>query len=163
MADHIFGNMDISIVLGPYDDSKMDLVVKSKTIPLGLDSGAILGTGGNPGGLGITVKEASTVDNIEYWPGISIKDPNRRTSIFNTAKGALDEAERLESESIGFFTLGLEVSRVPSWEVAEEIVKAIHAHSKREHRLKQVYIVASSPTQVSSFKYAIANVSIITS
>jgi len=163
MVERVFGNMDISVVLGPYDDSKIDLVVKSKAIPLGLDSGSILGTGGTPGGLGITVQEASTVDNITFWPGITIKDANRRASIYSTAKGALDEAERLESKSIGFFTLGLEVSGVPSWEVAEEIMKAIHAHSKGNHNLKQVLIVASSPTQVSSFNYVMDNVSIITS
>jgi hypothetical protein len=163
VVDHVFGNIGVSVVLGPYDDSKIDIVVRSEIIPMGLDAGSALGAGGTPGGLGITIKEATSVDNVEYWPGITIQDPNRRPTIYNTAKGALDTAERLKHKSIGFFTLGLEVSGVPSWEVAEEIVKAIYTHSKGEHGLTHVFIVASSPTQVSSFRYAIDNITVITS
>ncbi len=163
MADHVFGNMGVSVILGPYDDSKMDIVVKSKMIPMGLDVGTAFGSGGTPGGLGITIQEATAVDCVEYWPGITIQDLDRRATIYRTAKSALDTAEKLNYECIGFFTLGFEVSRVPSWEVAEEIVKAIFVHSRGEHGLKRVFIVVSSPTQASSFRFAIQNVGVITS
>lgn len=163
MADHVFGNMGVSVILGPYDDSKMDIVVKSKMIPMGLDPATSFGSGGTPGGLGIAIQEATAVDSVEYWPGITIQDLDRRATIYRTAKSALDTAEKLNYESIGFFTLGFEVSRVPSWEVAEEIVKAIFVHSKGEHGLRRVFIVVSSPTQASSFGFAIQNIRIITS
>ncbi|GAG71541.1 unnamed protein product, partial [marine sediment metagenome] len=52
-------------------------------------------------------------------------------------------------------------SRIPSWEIAEEIIKAINDYSKEETLLDKIMLVASSPTQVSSFQYALNNISII--
>ena len=57
--------------------------------------------------------------------------------------------------------MGLEVSRLPTWEIAEEIIKAINDYSKKESVLDKIVLVASSPTQVSSFQYAITNISVI--
>ena len=65
------------------------------------------------------------------------------------------------AKTIGFFTLGLEVSRIPTWEIAEEIVKVIHTHAKQEAPIERILLVAASPTQMSSFQYALQNASII--
>jgi O-acetyl-ADP-ribose deacetylase (regulator of RNase III) len=135
--------------LGPYDDSEIELTVKSKSI-------------GSTQGLGFVVKESSSSNNIEYWPELTISSENRRERIYESSKMALENAERLKIGSVGFFTLGLEVSRVPSWEVAEEIAKAIYTHSKRASKVQEVIVVSSSPTQVSSFQYAFENIDIIT-
>jgi len=75
----------------------------------------------------------------------------------------LKAAEAANVSSVGFFTLGLEASRVPSWEVAEEIVKAVFDHAKEGTGLDRVMLVASSPIQVSSFQYALGNVSLLSS
>ncbi|MGY5877080.1 MAG: hypothetical protein RTU30_15115, partial [Candidatus Thorarchaeota archaeon] len=66
------------------------------------------------------------------------------------------------NENIGFFTMGLEVARVPSWEVAEEIVRALKNHSESNSSIERVIVVAGSPTQVSSFQYALENITIVT-
>ena len=163
MSERSTGDIHIQIILGPCDDSKIGIVVKSEVIPMGLDAGGVLGGGGTIGGFGISVKEATKAENVMHWPGITLQDPNRRTMIFDAARVALEEAERLGSSEIGFFTLGLEVSRIPSWEVAEEIAKAVYMHSQTEHDLKRAILVASSPTQVSSFHYAIDNINVIIS
>ncbi|NHJ13547.1 MAG: hypothetical protein EAX95_07705 [Candidatus Thorarchaeota archaeon] len=163
MNERCIGDIQVCIILGPYDDSRIRIAVKSEIIPMGLDAGGILGGGGTIGGFGITIKEATKAENVLYWPRITLEEPNRRTMIFDAARGALEKAERLDSNEIGFFTLGLEVSRIPSWEIAEEIAKAVYMHSQVEHKLKQVVLVASSPTQVSSFHFAIDNIRVITS
>ena len=100
-------------------------------------------------------------ENIIHWPTISIQDSNRRSIIYNATMEALDNAAKIQAAQVGFFTMGLEVSRLPSWEIAEEIVKAINDYSKKDSLLYKVMLVASSPTQVSSFQYAINNISII--
>jgi hypothetical protein len=143
------GNISICVQLGHDDDSDLDLVVKSNHIPLGLNKS------------GITVKEGSNADEVLHWPGISIKDSERRQTIYDMTKSALERAEKIEAKQIGFFTTGLEVARVPSWEVAEEIVKAVYFHSKNESKLSKVLFIASSPTQVSSFQYALDNIATI--
>ena len=88
-------------------------------------------------------------------------NPDRREAIYNSTIEALNSAEKIEATKIGFFTMGLEVSRLPSWEIAEEIIKAINDYSKVETLLDKIMLVASSPTQVSSFQYALNNISII--
>lgn len=163
MTERSIGDIQVHVVLGPYDDSEMCVVVKTETIPMGLSTGGILEGGGTIGSFGITVKEATSAKNVMYWPGITLENPNRRAMIFDAARSALEEAEHLDSKDIGFFTLGLEASRIPSWEVAEEIAKAVYMHSQVVHKLRQVVLVASSPTQVSSFHYAIDNIDVITS
>jgi hypothetical protein len=149
VIDWSFGSIKIGVHLGPYDDSKIELTVKSKSI-------------GSTQGLGFTVQEATSSDNIEFWPELTIASENRRQAIYESSKTALENAERQNISSVGFFTLGLEVSRVPSWEVAEEIAKAIYTHSKWSSKVKEVVVVSSSPTQVSSFQYAFENIDIIT-
>jgi hypothetical protein len=144
-----FGSIKIGVHLGPYDDSDIELTVKSKSI-------------GSKRGLGFTVQEASASDNIEFWPELTIASENRRQAIYASSKRALESAERQDITSVGFYTLGFEVARVPSWEVAEEIAKAIYAHSKWSSKVKEVVVVSSSPTQMSSFQYAFENIDIIT-
>jgi hypothetical protein len=149
MIDWSFGSIKIGVFLGPYDDRKIKLTVKSKSI-------------GSAHEMGFAVQEASSSDNIEFWPELTISSENRRQAIYESSKKALENAERQNISSVGFFTLGLEVSRVPSWEVAEEIAKAIYTHSKWSSKVKEVVVVSSSPTQVSSFQYAFENIDIIT-
>lgn len=162
MEQYSFGGIDVSVILGRFDDSELDIVVKSQDIPLGITPRGVIGGGGTVGGFGITIKEASRADNVIHWPAISIENPDRRHSIYNATIEALNSAEKIQATKIGFFTMGLEVSRLPSWEIAEEIVKAISHYSKKDSLLNKILLVASSPTQVSSFQYALNNVPIIT-
>ena len=145
MGGWSLGNCNVIVELGHNDDSDLDVVVKTRDISLG----------------SVTVKEGSTAEQVLFWPGIAMSDPERRTAIFTAALGALEKAVDMKAQKVGFFTMGLEVSRIPSWEVAEEIVKAIASHSKTESGLNSVLLVASSPMQVSSFQYALNNVSIL--
>ena len=161
MEQHSIGSIDVSVILGRFDDSDLDLVVKSQDIPMGITPGGVIGGGGTVGGFGITIKEASDAENVIHWPVISMDNPDRRDAIYNATIDALNSAEKIEATKIGFFTMGLEVSRIPSWEIAEEIIKAINDYSKEVTRLDKIMLVASSPTQVSSFQYALNNVSII--
>ncbi|MFW9968295.1 MAG: hypothetical protein ACFFEA_14155 [Candidatus Thorarchaeota archaeon] len=144
-----FGSIRIGVHLGPFDDSRIELTVKSRAI-------------GATQGLGFAIQEASSSENIEFWPELTIASENRRQAIYESSKKALEIAERRNISSVGFYTLGLEVSRVPSWEVAEEIAKAIYTHSKWSSRVREVVVVSSSPTQMSSFQYAFENIEIIT-
>lgn len=148
------GKISVSIELGPYDDSNIDLVVKSKSIPVGD------GTGGSPA---IMVQESSKAKNIEYWPVISLENPKRRNSVFQAAKDVLKIAEDNSTKSIGFFTMGLEVARIPSWEIAEELVRALNAHSEVASSVRQVFFISSSPTQISSFQFALNNTELYSS
>lgn len=143
------GNLSVIIQLGDIDDSDIDLAVKTKDIKLGRK------------GPSITVQEGSNAEETLYWPVISSDNPDRRSAIYAAAVGALEAAEGLKAEKVGFFTMGFEVSRIPSWEVAEEIVKAIVIHSKTESGLNSVLLAASSPIQVSSFQYALNNIATI--
>ena len=146
MGGWSLGNFDVIVELGHNDDSDLDLVVKAQDISLG----------------SVTVKEGSNAEEVLYWPDIAMSNPDRRTEIFTAVSRALEKADDLEAQKVGFFTMGLEVSRIPSWEVAEEIVKAIAGHSKTANSLNSVLLVASSPMQVSSFQYALNNISILT-
>ncbi len=161
MEQHTVGGIDVSVILGRFDDSELNLVVKSQDIPLGITPGGVIGGGGTVGGFGITIKEASDAENVIHWPAISMDNPYRREAIYNATIEALNSAEKIEATNIGFFTMGLEVSKLPSWEIAEEIIKAINDYSKEETLLDRIMLVASSPTQVSSFQYALNNISII--
>ena len=161
MIQQSIGSIDVSVILGRFDDSELDLVVKAQDIPLGITPGGVIGGGGTVGGFGITIKEASEAENVIHWPAISMDNPDRREAIYNATIEALNSADKIEATNIGFFTMGLEVSRLPSWEIAEEIIKAINDYSKEETLLDKIMLVASSPTQVSSFQYALNNISII--
>lgn len=161
MQQHSIGSINVTVILGRFDDSELNLVVKSQDIPLGITPGGVIGGGGTVGGFGITIKEASDADNVIHWPAISMDNPDRRDAIYNATIEALNSAEKIEATNIGFFTMGLEVSRIPSWEIAEEIIKAINDYSKEVTLLDKIMLVASSPTQVSSFQYALNNISII--
>lgn len=152
MVHHTVGSIGVSVILGRIDDSQLDLVVKSQDIPVGITP---------DGGFGITIKEATRADNVIHWPTITIQNPERRREIYKAACNALDTAEKVQAKQIGFFTMGLEVARLPSWEIAEEIVKAINDYSRKESLLNKIMVVVSSPTQVSSFQYAITNIPII--
>lgn len=161
MANQYLGEIEIQLVLGKFDDSELDLVVKSQDIPLGLSPSGVIGAGGTVGGFGITIKEASNAEVALQWPGVSIEDPDRRNVIFQATRNVLNSADELNAKSIGLFTMGLEVSRIPSWEIAEEIVRAIYEHSKGDTAINRIIMVASSPIQVSSFQFVLNNLTLI--
>ncbi len=143
------GNLSVKVELGHRDDSDIDVVVKTKDIRLGNEVTSI------------TVQEGSNASGVLYWPGITLENPNRRSAIYTTALWALETAISLKARKVGFFTMGLEVSRIPSWEVAEEIVKAIASHSKADCEITNVLLIASSPIQLSSFQFALNNIASI--
>lgn len=147
----LFRDISVRVEIGPFDDEGLGLVVKTRNIPMGLEIG----------GISITAQEGTSAENVEYWPAISMGNPSRRSVIFHAASEALQKAELLGKNSIGFFTLGLEIARIPTWETAEEIIKALHRHCQDECNIENVIIVASTPTQVSSLQYALDNVQII--
>ena len=127
MNEWSMNGMLVKLENGPYDDTNLDYVLKSKSIgymPLqagGLFTGKV--------GPAIQVHEMALAKKVAYWPQVSLKDFGRRTIIYEAAKKALEEANNFEASEVGFFTVGLEVAGVPSWEVAEEIVRAVHEHS----------------------------------
>ncbi len=149
MAGWSLGNLDVIVEMGHVDDSDIDVVVKTKDISP------------RKGGANIIVQEGSDAEEVLYWPVISIASPDRRAAIYTAALNALETAKGLKAEKVGFFTMGLEVSRIPSWEVAEEIVKAIINHSRSENNPSRIFLVASSPIQVSSFQFALNNMSMM--
>ncbi|MBN2229156.1 MAG: hypothetical protein JW779_06140 [Candidatus Thorarchaeota archaeon] len=161
MDHHVIGGISVSVRLGPHNDSDIGLVVKAKEIPVGISPSGVIGAGGTIGGFGITIKESTNAEIIRHWPSVSILDPDRRKVVYQTAKNALSDAEEANVASVGFYTMALEVARVPSWEIAEELVKAVYEHSKDGCGLENVILVASSPTQVSSFQFALNNIKII--
>jgi hypothetical protein len=156
LEHHDLRGIDISVKLGPYDDSDIGLVVKAQSIPIGVSSNV-----SKADRFEVTIKEATKAEIVRYWPNISIQDPNRRKVVYQAVKDALCDAEKAKVSSVGFFTLALEISRVPSWEVAEEITKAVYDHVKKGTTLDRIVIVASSPIQVSSFQYTLSNIKII--
>jgi len=158
----MIGNISVSISLGRADDKDLGLVVKAKNIQVGTDIGGVGGLGSTMGGSGITIQEATSSENVEHWPSVSITNPDRRAMIYDATSKALRTAEGLEVKEVGFFTMGLEVGRIPTWETAEEIVKAVHAHARNAENVERIALVASSPTQVSSFQYALDNIETIT-
>ncbi|MHA1957702.1 MAG: hypothetical protein ACXADL_05210 [Candidatus Thorarchaeota archaeon] len=151
MSEWKLENIRIEVKLGPHDDKKLGVVVKSKAIPIGVPAES---------GPNISVQEATNAEHIEFWPSLTMKIEDRRQQIFESATKALETAEKLGETNVGFFTLGLEVARVPSWEIAEEIVKAVYAHSKEQSQVETIVLVASSPTQLSSFQYTLNNASL---
>jgi hypothetical protein len=161
LHNHDLRGIVVSVQLGPYDDSELGLVVKAENISLGVPPSSVVGTDGSIEGLGISIREASNAERIRHWPSVSIQDPDRRKIVYRAAREALDDAENVNASSVGFFTLALEVSRIPSWEVAEEIIKAVHDHSKEQSCIEKVLLIASSPIQVSSFQFVLNNFRII--
>jgi hypothetical protein len=158
----MIGNISVSISLGRADDADLGLVVKANNIQVGKDGGGGGGAGGISGSFGITIQEATSSENVEHWPRVTMTDPNRRAMIYDATSKALQTAEGLEVKEVGFFTMGLEVERIPTWETAEEIVRAVHAHARNAESVERIALVASSPTQVSSFQYALDNIKTIT-
>jgi hypothetical protein len=142
------GKITVSIELGPYNDSKISLVVKSKAIPIG---------DGARGVPSVMVHESSSAENIEYWPSITMEDSNRRNTMFQAARDIFKIAEKNSATNVGFFTMGLELARIPSWEIAEELVRALNAHSEVATSVQKVYFIGSTPTQLSSFQFALNN------
>ena len=162
MSEWMIGSLAVSLIHGGHDDSDLDLVIRTKDITVGVDIGGSLTSGGSTGRFGISVQESSAAANVVFWPSLSMTDLTRRETIYSAAKGVLDTAENLDAKGIGFYTLGLEVSKIPSWEVAEEIVRAVVRYSKNCERGRTIYLVASSPIQVSSFQYALNNAGLFT-
>ena len=156
------GDIIVSISLGRPDDTDLGLVVKAKNIEVGTNRRGVGGVGSAIGAFGITIQEATSSENVEHWPRVSMTDPNRRATIYDATSKALRTAEGLDVREVGFFTMGLEVGRIPTWETAEEIVRAVHAHAKNAESVERIALVASSPTQVSSFQYALDNIQTIT-
>ncbi|TFG32754.1 hypothetical protein EU527_09490 [Candidatus Thorarchaeota archaeon] len=161
MVHRDLGNIEVQVIMGKFDDSNLDLVVKAQDIPLGLSPSGVIGAGGTVGGFGITIKEASSADIVLQWPAVAIEDPDRREVLYQATKNALQSAEEMDASKIGLFTMGLEVSRIPSWEIAEEIVQAIKEHSNGETTIRKVVIVVSSPIQMSSFQFALDNLILV--
>ncbi len=147
----LFRDVSVRVEMGPYNDKHLGVAVKARNIPLGLELG----------GVPVTANEATEAENVEYWPSVSLSNTDRRRVIFHAASEALQKTELLSQTSIGFFTLGLEVARIPTWEIAEEIVRALHTHCQNDCGIDKVVIVASTPTQISSLQYALDNVHII--
>ncbi len=153
MREWSFGNTRVKLQLGPVDDREMDIVVKAGTISLSGESHQPLGS------IKIDVREQTSARRIEYWPAISQADTQRRRTIYNTVRDVLMTAEKERLRVIGLYTTGLEMARIPSWEVAEETVRALNAYARRgDLSVETVYIVVSSPTQLMSFEYALDNV-----
>ena len=161
LEHHDFRGTDVSVQLGPCDDSDIGLVVKAQSFPINVSSQSATGGIHNDSGFEISIREAANAQNIRHWPNVSIQNPDRRKIVYQAVIDALEHAEQANVSSVGFFTLGLEVSRVPSWEVAEEIVKAVYDHVKSGTTLDRILLVASSPIQVSSFQFALSNIKII--
>lgn len=149
MKNWSLGTLSIDVTLGDIDDSEIDLVVKTRDIALGNKDAQF------------TVREGSNAKGVVYWPGLSISSPDRRSSIYSAAISALQTADGCDAKKVGFFTMGFEVSRIPSWEVAEEIIRAIINHSKSDSCISDIVLVASSPIQLSSFQFALNNVAAI--
>jgi len=152
----LFDDIHVSIEMGPYEKNNLGFIVKSKEISL--DAG--LGSG-QDSALGVSVQEAVTAENVEYWPKVTMQDPNRREKIFRSTMKALRKADRLFQSNVGILTFGLEAGHVPTWEIAEEIGKAIFDHSKGDTEIERIVLVPSSPTQVSSFQYVLDNITVI--
>lgn len=150
----------VKLQVGPIDDAKIDLVVISRKLAPGLSqsSGKVGGSALPPLG----VQERTTAKSVVYWPEITLMTPNRRPLIYNATKKALTAAEEKGARGVGIFTLGLEVTGVPSWEIAEEIVRAVGHHSKEKRSVDRVELVVGSPIQVSSFQYVLNNHTLFT-
>jgi len=161
LEHHDFRGIDVSVQLGPCDDSDIGLVVKAQSIPVSISGQGTTGIISSQGGFEISIGEATNAEKIRHWPNVSIQNPDRRKIVYQAVRDALKDAEQANVSSVGFFTLGLEVSRVPSWEVAEEVVKAVYDHVKSGTTLDRILLVASSPIQVSSFQFALSNIKII--
>ena len=149
--------LGVVLETSPYDDRDVDLAVKARNLPIGLDAGGTGSPYGTIGGLGITIQEASNASHVEYWPMITMRDPDRRVLIRSATLDMLDRAENLRARTVAFFTMAFEVARVPSWEVAEEIVGAIYTHSGISGSIQTAILVPTSPIQASSFQYVLEN------
>ncbi len=148
----LFDDIHVSIEMGPYEKNNLGFIVKSEEIPLG---------SAQDSAHGVSVQDAVTAENVEYWPKVTMQDPNRREKIFRTTMKALRKADRLFQSIVGILTFGLEAGNVPTWEIAEEIGKAIFDHAKGDTEIERILLVPSSPTQVSSFQYVLDNITVI--
>ncbi len=159
MVEWKIGSISIEIITGPVKNREFDFVVTSKGIKIGLDPTDPLGKRGGPA---ITFMEKVPAQNVKYWPDITMLSKNRREQIFKTVTDALDDAAQIDAKSIGLYIMSLEVARVPSWEVAEEIVRAIREKSVDDPAIESVVIVTGSAMQISSLQYALENQEIVT-
>ncbi|NWF95884.1 MAG: hypothetical protein HXY34_07045 [Candidatus Thorarchaeota archaeon] len=160
MTEWTVGKVRVCLHLGPYNGSGMGLVLKSKERhPKGTPRRS---NHGGDGALRLCVGndvETSVTERVEYWPPVSVESPDRRKTIYRAIRNTLTLAKRAQIEEVGLYTLGLEVARVPSWEVADEIVRALRHHSSGETSVRRVVIVTSSPTQLSSVEHALKSIS----
>ncbi len=157
MKQWSFDSIKVDLRIGPHNGEGMELVVKTRGIKLEVGPAGTRSSIGNAGSVTIRIDEATIANKVQYWPAVSIRDTDRRKTIYRAAAEALREAEKEQAKTVGFYTMGLEVAGIPSWEVAEEIVRALQAHSKTETKISSVLIVASSPTQLTSLEYALDN------
>jgi hypothetical protein len=139
------GDISVFVELGHLDDININLAVVAKGISL------------STGNSNVTIQERTNASNIEYWPIVALDDPDRRSTIYKAATNALTKAQNISASKVGFYTTGLEAARIPSWEIAEELVRAVLKHSKSASCIRDIIFVVSSPTQVSSFQFALNN------
>lgn len=153
----IVNGVMVALTMGHEDDSDLELVLKTENTPLGVTPRGVVGRARAIGGFETNIKESSLAESVAYWPRVSMEDPDRRDIINKATTEALEEAERQDLRNIGFFTTGLEVSRVPSWEVADAVVKAVVDHLRNKSGFERILLVANSPMQLSSFEFALNN------
>ncbi len=153
------GNISVRITLGNPSNEEIDLAVTSEGITLGFDPSDPFGKR-TPAK--ISIKEDAPAKHVIHWPQVSVLDENRREIIYNTVKKALESAHKEQMQKIGFYIFSLEVARIPSWEVAEEIVRALQNTSNEHSSVDSVIIVTSSAVQMSSLQFALENQNLVT-
>lgn len=153
------GDIMVKITLDRENTEEFDFAVASEGITLGLSPSDPLG---KQTSTKISIREKTSAKQVIHWPDISVMDKNRRELIFNTVKDALDSADKEQARVVGFYVFWLEVMRIPSWEVAEEIVRAISDKSLEESNIDSVVIVTSSAIQMSSLQFALDNQQLVT-
>ncbi|MEM2142415.1 MAG: hypothetical protein QXQ81_04080 [Candidatus Thorarchaeota archaeon] len=151
MTDWRFGRVSVRMVPIGSGTGELDVVVKSKGIALETPlhgSRVILG-------------ESVQAKHEIHWPDLSLKDRGRRKIIYDSVRRALMTAVTTNGQKIGIYTLGLELMGIPSWEVAEEVVRSVRDHSVTDEGERTVTIVTSSPLQTSSFEFALDNAELL--
>lgn len=157
MKQWSFDGIKVDLRLGPHNGEGIELVVKTRGMKFEVGPAGTKGSFGNTSGVTIRIDEATVANKVQYWPPVSVRDTDRRKTIYRAATEALRDAEKEEAKTVGFYTMGLEIAGIPSWEVAEEIVRALQAHPKAQTKISSIVIVASSPTQLTSLEYALNN------
>lgn len=153
------GNIQVKITLGHESSEEFDLAVASEGITLAFNP---IDPRGKKTSEKISIREKTSAKQIIHWPEISVLDKNRREVIYNTVKKALTSAEQENARLVGLYIFCLEIARIPSWEVAEEIVKAINEKSNQGSNIDSVVIITSSAVQLSSLQFALDNQQLVT-